>query len=72
MCCSHQNRGWNVASLGVASPAKFSEVIGKAGLEWDGVNLLIELEGKPTRYSDWGKDEDWVSKLRQLIEKIHA
>lgn len=56
--------------LGVASPAKFSDVVKKAGLEWTGRDIVSELEGKPSRSTDWEKTDDWYAKLRNIVELI--
>ena len=63
---------YNAVICGVASPAKFPDVLTKVGLEWTGRNLLEELREKETRYTDWEVNEDWYKNLVSLLDSIEA
>ncbi|XP_067950928.1 threonine synthase-like 2 isoform X2 [Watersipora subatra] len=62
----------NAVIYAAASPAKFSDALERAGVQWTGRNLAEELAAKEVRYTDWEASDDWLQKLLELLDTIHA
>ncbi|TSL28174.1 Threonine synthase-like 2 [Bagarius yarrelli] len=60
----------NRCCIATASPAKFPEVIKKAGLTVDLPEEVKQLETKETRYKHLEKNENWERALRERIKAI--
>lgn len=56
--------------LGVASHAKFPEVLSTAGIPYSDTGLQTRLRNLPTKYDDMERDTDWLQTLRTAIEAI--
>ena len=57
--------------IATASPAKFEEAVLSAGLTPQPTEGVKALDGKPTRYKDLEKADDWLAALRAKIEEIY-
>ncbi|XP_058238534.1 threonine synthase-like 2 isoform X3 [Hemibagrus wyckioides] len=62
--------GENRCCVATASPAKFLEVVQKAGLTIDLPDSVKQLETKETRYKHLERSENWEKALRERIEAI--
>lgn len=58
--------------IATASPAKFLEVVQKAGLTIDLPESVRHLETKETRYKHLKRGENWETALRERIEAISS
>ncbi|XP_053474422.1 threonine synthase-like 2 [Ictalurus furcatus] len=69
--CSVRN-GENRCCIATASPAKFLEVVQKAGLteSIDVPEAVRQLETKETRYKHLERNENWERALRERIEAV--
>lgn len=56
--------------IATASPAKFPEVVQKAGLTIDLPEAVRQLEKMETRYKHLERSENWETALRERIEAI--
>lgn len=72
-----QNQLFNQLSLflsrcciATASPAKFLEVVQKAGLTIDLPEAVRQLEKKETRYKHLERNENWETALRDRLKAI--
>ncbi|XP_062844368.1 threonine synthase-like 2 [Trichomycterus rosablanca] len=62
----------NRCCIATASPAKFQEVVLKAGLTLDLPEVLKELGNKETRYDELNHGQDWEKALRERIKAIDS
>lgn len=56
--------------IATASPAKFTEAVTAAGLTPQIPDRIRNLDTMPTKYSDIGREEDWLKRLKEIIEAI--